>query len=167
VRALAFDVFGTLVEWRSGISEALRATAIDADPAKFADDWRARYRPILAEVNEGSREWATSTTFTSSRSTICSPSGVCRPLSTSAKAWWRPGTAWIHDVTGHRRRSGGDALAPELLVHVPSDLDLPDALEVQRPDPAVTGKPRLRAQLDEPGAVSALSIERAVSVDPG
>ena len=57
MRALAFDVFGTLVDWRSGISDAFRATGIDADPAELADDWRARYRPILAEVNAGSREW--------------------------------------------------------------------------------------------------------------
>jgi 2-haloalkanoic acid dehalogenase type II len=57
VRALAFDVFGTLVDWRSGISEAFDGTGIDADPAELAEDWRARYRPILAEVNEGSREW--------------------------------------------------------------------------------------------------------------
>jgi hypothetical protein len=57
VRALAFDVFGTLVDWRSGVSEAFRTTGLDADPEELADDWRARYRPILEEVNEGSRPW--------------------------------------------------------------------------------------------------------------
>jgi 2-haloacid dehalogenase len=57
VRALAFDVFGTLVDWRSGVSEAFRATGLDADPEELADDWRARYRPILEEVNEGARPW--------------------------------------------------------------------------------------------------------------
>jgi 2-haloacid dehalogenase len=55
---LAFDVFGTLVDWRSGIAEAFRASGVEGDPGELADDWRARYRPILTEVNEGSRPWA-------------------------------------------------------------------------------------------------------------
>jgi 2-haloacid dehalogenase len=57
VRALVFDVFGTLVDWRSGVAEAFRASGAPGDPAELADDWRGRYRPILAEVNEGSRPW--------------------------------------------------------------------------------------------------------------
>jgi 2-haloacid dehalogenase len=57
VRALVFDVFGTLVDWRSGIASAFRASGLAGDPAELADAWRARYPPILAEVNEGSRPW--------------------------------------------------------------------------------------------------------------
>jgi 2-haloacid dehalogenase len=57
VSALACDVFGTLLDWRSGITEAVRAGGVPGDPGELADDWRARYRPILAEVNEGSRPW--------------------------------------------------------------------------------------------------------------
>jgi 2-haloacid dehalogenase len=57
VRALIFDVFGTLVDWRSGVAEAFRASGVPGDPAELADAWRARYRPILAEVNDGSRPW--------------------------------------------------------------------------------------------------------------
>ena len=57
MRALVFDVFGTLVDWRSGVTEAFRASGVDGDPAELADAWRARYRPILAQVNEGSRPW--------------------------------------------------------------------------------------------------------------
>lgn len=57
VRALAFDVFGTLVDWRSGVAEAFRAGGVPGDPEELADAWRARYRPVLAEVNEGSRPW--------------------------------------------------------------------------------------------------------------
>jgi 2-haloacid dehalogenase len=58
VRALVFDVFGTLVDWRSGVAEAFRASGVPGDPAELADAWRERYRPILAEVNEGSRPWS-------------------------------------------------------------------------------------------------------------
>jgi 2-haloacid dehalogenase len=57
VRALAFDVLGTLVDWRSGVAEAFRAGGVPGDPEELADAWRARYRPILGEVNEGSRPW--------------------------------------------------------------------------------------------------------------
>jgi 2-haloacid dehalogenase len=57
IRALVFDVFGTLVDWRSGVADAFRASGVSGDPYELADAWRARYRPILAEVNEGSRPW--------------------------------------------------------------------------------------------------------------
>jgi 2-haloacid dehalogenase len=57
VRALVFDVFGTLVDWRSGVARAFRASGVAGDPEELADAWRARYRPILDEVNDGSRPW--------------------------------------------------------------------------------------------------------------
>ena len=57
VRALSFDVFGTLVDWRSGVAEGFRAVGVAGDPDELAEAWRARYRPILAEVNAGSRPW--------------------------------------------------------------------------------------------------------------
>jgi 2-haloacid dehalogenase len=57
VRALVFDVFGTLVDWRSGVAEAFRACGLSGDPEELADAWRARYGPIITEVNEGSRPW--------------------------------------------------------------------------------------------------------------
>src|ERR671932_322225 len=59
VRALVFDVFGTLVDWRSGVAGAFRACRVPGDPEDLADAWRARYRPILAEVNDGARPWGT------------------------------------------------------------------------------------------------------------
>lgn len=57
VRALVFDVFGTLVDWRTGIAEAFRQTTGSGDPEELADAWRSRYAPIMAEVNDGSRPW--------------------------------------------------------------------------------------------------------------
>src|SRR5437879_564340 len=51
VRALLFDVFGTVVDWRSGIvreaAPFLSRHRVDADPYAFADAWRGRYRPAL------------------------------------------------------------------------------------------------------------------------
>jgi 2-haloacid dehalogenase len=57
VRALVFDVFGTLVDWRTGVAEAFSSSGVAGDAAELADDWRARYMPILAEVNDGKRPW--------------------------------------------------------------------------------------------------------------
>jgi 2-haloacid dehalogenase len=62
VRALVFDVFGTLVDWRSGVARELARIAgahdIRDDWFRFADDWRALYRPALRRVIGGERAWA-------------------------------------------------------------------------------------------------------------
>jgi 2-haloacid dehalogenase len=59
VRALLFDVFGTVVDWRSGIvreaAPFLSRHRMGADPYAFADAWRARYQPAMEEVRSGRR----------------------------------------------------------------------------------------------------------------
>lgn len=60
IRALAFDVFGTVVDWRSSIARESAAFLAqigrpDLDPARFADQWRARYQPAMAAVRDGKR----------------------------------------------------------------------------------------------------------------
>ena len=61
VRALVFDVFGTVVDWRGSIvreAKALaRAKKLDLDPAQFADAWRAGYQPAMARVRSGELGW--------------------------------------------------------------------------------------------------------------
>jgi 2-haloacid dehalogenase len=61
IKALTFDVFGTVVDWRNGIADEGRAFGarhgIDADWVAFADAWRGRYQPAMAEVREGRRPW--------------------------------------------------------------------------------------------------------------
>ena len=61
-RALFFDVFGTCVDWRSGIireAEALgrRRGLGRVDWAAVADAWRGRYEPQLETVRSGARAW--------------------------------------------------------------------------------------------------------------
>jgi 2-haloacid dehalogenase len=59
IKALLFDVFGTVVDWRSGVARELRsffsrhALAIDANA--FADAWRRRYSPAMEEIRSGRR----------------------------------------------------------------------------------------------------------------
>ena len=57
VGALVFDVFGTLVDWRSGVAGAFRAAGVGDDGEALADAWRDRYPGILADVNAGRRAW--------------------------------------------------------------------------------------------------------------
>ncbi|OBF58561.1 haloacid dehalogenase, type II [Mycolicibacterium monacense] len=58
---LAFDVFGTVVDWRSSVIAQLeefgRAHGVDADWAAFADAWRAGYVPSMDRVRRGELPW--------------------------------------------------------------------------------------------------------------
>lgn len=57
VKALIFDVFGTLVDWRSSIAretrKALSPLGINIDWLAFADAWRNEYQPAMEEVRSG------------------------------------------------------------------------------------------------------------------
>jgi 2-haloacid dehalogenase len=61
IRALVFDVFGTVVDWRGSIIRECRALGrrrrIAADWEGFADAWRAGYRPAMARVRSGELPW--------------------------------------------------------------------------------------------------------------
>jgi 2-haloacid dehalogenase len=61
VEALVFDVFGTCVDWRSGITRAVGAVArekrVAVDGAAFADGWRGKYQPSMEKVRSGQRPW--------------------------------------------------------------------------------------------------------------
>lgn len=57
IRALLFDVFGTLVDWRGGIAREARSIlaplGVQADWLAFADAWRDQYQPAMEEVRSG------------------------------------------------------------------------------------------------------------------
>lgn len=60
VKVLAFDVFGTVVDWRTSIAREARAVFArlgrgDIDPAGFADAWRGLYQPAMEAVRSGKR----------------------------------------------------------------------------------------------------------------
>src|SRR3970040_2442552 len=63
IRALIFDVFGTVVDWRGSIIGECTALArrrkLAVDWAAFADAWRAGYRPAMARVRSGELPWMT------------------------------------------------------------------------------------------------------------
>ena len=61
VQALAFDVFGTVVDWRDSViregEELGRKKDLDVDWAAFADAWRGRYKPSMDKVRSGELPW--------------------------------------------------------------------------------------------------------------
>jgi 2-haloacid dehalogenase len=60
-KVLAFDIFGTTVDWWTGISgQASRLAAdrgIELDGGAFAEDWRGRYVPSMDRVRRGELPW--------------------------------------------------------------------------------------------------------------
>ena len=59
VRALTFDVFGTLLDLRSTIASAFGDSGLEADPGELADDWRARALAATQDANQKQRPWET------------------------------------------------------------------------------------------------------------
>jgi 2-haloacid dehalogenase len=61
VKALVFDTFGTVVDWRGSIVEEGnawgKARGVQIDWAHFADRWRAGYGPSMDKVRKGEMPW--------------------------------------------------------------------------------------------------------------
>lgn len=59
VKALLFDVFGTVVDWRGSIDREMKkfgdTQSIERDWQQFALDWRALYQPAMEKIREGNR----------------------------------------------------------------------------------------------------------------
>lgn len=59
VKALVFDVFGTVVDWRGSIAREAKAfgerRGVSIDGEAFADAWRGLYQPAMEEVRSGRR----------------------------------------------------------------------------------------------------------------
>jgi len=61
IDVLAFDVFGTLVDWRGSLIRRVPAhlepAGVAVDAGAFADAWRALYQPSMEAVRTGARSW--------------------------------------------------------------------------------------------------------------
>jgi 2-haloacid dehalogenase len=57
IKAVLFDTFGTVVDWRSGVARNVtdfaRRHRIDLDTAGFAEAWRAKYEPSMEPIRNG------------------------------------------------------------------------------------------------------------------
>jgi 2-haloacid dehalogenase len=61
IRALLFDTFGTVVNWRDSVIDDFRSfgrrVGIDVDWEAFVDEWKAAYRPGMDAVRTGKWPW--------------------------------------------------------------------------------------------------------------
>lgn len=57
VKVLAFDVFGTVVDWHGTIAREVDAMALGVSGDEFALAWRAGYRPAMQRVASGELPW--------------------------------------------------------------------------------------------------------------
>jgi 2-haloacid dehalogenase len=59
IKALLFDVFGTVVDWREGVAREVAAffqeQGLTGDPHTFADAWRGRYQTSMEPIRRGTR----------------------------------------------------------------------------------------------------------------
>lgn len=109
-RALLFDVFGTVVDWRGTLVEALsdfgQARGVEADWAGLTDDWRAAYAPSMQRVLKGEAAWVKLEVLQRhSLEEICLQRGVpFAPHDLDAiNLFWRRCRPWPDSVAGLAR----------------------------------------------------------------
>lgn len=112
IRVVACDIFGTTVDWRTGVAEQLTRIATDhglnLDAGAFADSWRDRYLPSLQRLNRGERDWVTlDTLHRESLDELLEEHAVADALGDAARrrlvgAWHRL-PAWADAVPGLTR----------------------------------------------------------------
>lgn len=57
IKVIAFDVFGTTVDWHGSIMQEVKQMSLNVDADQFANAWRSGYEPAMAEVRKGAKTW--------------------------------------------------------------------------------------------------------------
>ena len=57
IRVLAFDIFGTVVDWHGSIVKEIQRIAPEVDGDRFALAWRSGYVPAMQKVMSGVLPW--------------------------------------------------------------------------------------------------------------
>ncbi|HEY2996870.1 MAG TPA: haloacid dehalogenase type II [Methylomirabilota bacterium] len=119
VRALLFDTYGTLVDWRSSVRDELaafgNARGLTHDWDAVLADWKACYRPGMDAINRGEAPWATLETIYRRRLVELLPA---RSIAASdaeiddlVHAWWRL-RPWPDTVAGLARLKRRYVISP-------------------------------------------------------
>jgi 2-haloacid dehalogenase len=164
VRAVLFDVFGTVVDWRTGITAAVRefaaAHVLPVDPAGFADAWRARYQPAMREVRSGARPFALLDVLHREnlddvlRAQGLDPGAFAADELDDLSRAWHFLPPWPDSVPGISQLKGGYVVGPlsngntALLLDMAKSAGLPwdlilgsDVTRAYKPDPAAYRRP--------------------------
>lgn len=156
VRALLFDTFGTLVDWRGGMIAHLASwgetQGVRADWPGLVDAWRADYPPSLDRVRTGKRAWANLDVLHRELFERLAPTFGIPPQSdetlNALAQFWHELPAWPDVVGGLTRLKSRYLIAPlsnghvALLVSLSKSLGLPwdmvfgaDLFRHYKPDP--------------------------------
>jgi len=57
IRVVTFDIFGTTVDWYTGVADQVAPLLPDVDAGDFAQRWRDRYIPSMNRVRSRERDW--------------------------------------------------------------------------------------------------------------
>jgi 2-haloacid dehalogenase len=153
VRVVACDIFGTTVDWYTGVAEQVREVLGIEDAGAFASEWRDMYLPSMARVRDGEREWVyLDTLHRESLDELVRRRGLDVGVAQRerlVRAWHRL-PAWPDAVSGLARLSlhhtvaalsnGGFALLTNLVKSAGLPFDCVLSAELARtykPDPAV------------------------------
>ncbi|MFD0850627.1 haloacid dehalogenase type II [Actinomadura adrarensis] len=112
IRVVACDIFGTTVDWRTGvagqITQIIAGNGQHLDAGAFADAWRDRYLPSLEHVNRGERDYVyLDTLHRESLDELLDDHGIANAFDDGARrrlvhAWHRL-PAWDDAIQGLRR----------------------------------------------------------------
>ena len=112
IRALLFDTFGTVVDWRGSVARQIerlgREKGFEIDGDAFARSWRAGYRPGMKPVIEGTRPWTPIDVIHRERlDVILEEFGIAAHFDDAARAdlnlAWHRLDPWPDSVPGLRR----------------------------------------------------------------
>ncbi|GLY66748.1 haloacid dehalogenase type II [Amycolatopsis taiwanensis] len=140
ITVLAFDIFGTTVDWYTGVArqaaEIFTELGLGLDGGAFVGEWRDRYLPSMARVQNHERDWAyLDTLHRESLDDLLRQHGVAEAVDEAARARlvraWHRLPAWDDSVAGLTRLAGRYVVAAlsnggfALLTHLAKDAKLP------------------------------------------
>lgn len=120
VRALLFDVFGSVVDWRTSIARDLSAwgatKSITVDWEAFARAWRSHYQPKMQQVRSGQRPFTLLDDLHREALEVLLPEFDIKDLSEDDKTYintvWHRLDAWPDSIAGLWRLKAKFTIAP-------------------------------------------------------
>ncbi len=137
IRAIVFDVFGTVVDWRGSLIGELQASGLApaADWVGLVDAWRGAYAPSMDRVRRGELPWTKLDALHRSTLEVLAPRFGAGSLSEAERAWvnegWQRLNPWPDSVAGLTRLRERFVIGPlsngnvSLLVHMARRAALP------------------------------------------
>jgi len=153
-KILLFDVFGTVVDWRTSVAaHCADALPGDVDSYAFADRWRSLYQPSMEDVRSGAREFVRlDVLHLESLRTVLDEFGVHLPAEAVARlnTVWHRLTPWPDSVSGLSRLKSQFVIAPLSNGNISLLLDM--AKNAGLPWDAILGAEPVRAYKPSPEA---------------